>query len=141
MPNTAGETTVPIGDWTTGTLKVYEDEKIANLKILMDERKEHLKELRVADQRAIDAALVSQEKAIVKAENAAERRFELLNELRDGVATKDQMEALEKVVDDLKDRINTTLGQSRGLKDGWAYLLGGLGGVATIIGVILAFNN
>lgn len=48
--------------------------------------------------KAIQAALISQEKAIIKAETAAEKRFELLNELRDGVATTDQLEALEKVV-------------------------------------------
>lgn len=110
MPNTAGETTVPIGDWTNGSLKIFEDTCRAYERQLMDERKEHLKELRVADQRAIDAALVSQEKAIVKAENAADKRFELLNELRDGVATKDQLSALEKVVDALARLVYIGLG-------------------------------
>lgn len=130
------ETTIPIGDWTIGSLKVYEDEKTALLKQLMDERKEHLKELRVADQRAIDAALVSQEKAIVKAENAAERRFELLNELRDGVATKEQVEALDKVMDGLASRLDRIEGRSGGLNASWGYLIGGVGLIAAVVGFL-----
>lgn len=135
------ETTIPIGDWSIGSLKVYEDEKLVMLRQLVDERKEHLKELRAADQRAVDAALVAQEKAIIKAENAAERRFELLNELRGGVATKEQVEALDKVVDGITSRLDRIEGKSTGLNAGWGYLVGGLGAIATIIGVILAFNN
>lgn len=106
------ETTVPIGDWTIGSLKVYEDEKLALLKQLMDERKEHLKDLRVADQRALEVAL-----------EANEKRLDLLNELRGGVATKEQLEALEKVVDELKDRLNTQSGKGQGLQAGWGYLI------------------
>lgn len=140
MPNTAGETTVPIGDWTTGTLKVYEDEKLATLKLLMDERKEHLKELRAADQRAIDAALVSQEKAIIKAENAAERRFELLNELRDGVATKEQVEAVDKLVDGITSRLDRIEGSGKGTANTIAYLVTAISVVFGAVGIILAFN-
>lgn len=38
MSNPTGETNVPIGDWTTGTLKVYEDEKISLVKEYVDSR-------------------------------------------------------------------------------------------------------
>ena len=113
------------------------------LRILMDERKEHLKELRVADQRAIDAALVAQEKAIVKAENAAERRFELLNELRDGVATKEQLESLEKVTIDLKDRLNLTEGSSKGAqqtKSNQVLIIGAAASVLAILGAVFALR-
>lgn len=131
------ETTIPIGDWTIGSLKVYEDEKLTLLKQLMDERKEHLKELRLADQRAIDAALVSQEKAIVKAETAADKRFELLNELREGVATKEQVEALDKVMDAINSRLDKIEGKSAGFWLIWVAALGLVGAVGTI----LAFKN
>src|SRR5688500_14328802 len=77
-----------MNDWNVETLKQYVDRRFDD-----------------AD-KAVQAALVSQEKAINKAETAAERRFDLLNELREGVATKDQLDSLEKVVDGLKDRIN-----------------------------------
>jgi hypothetical protein len=96
---------------------------------------------RASDQTAVQAALAAQEKAIIKAEAAAERRFELLNELRQGVATKEQLEALEKVVQVLNDRMNLKDGASRGITAGWGYLVGTLGISATIVTVILAFNN
>lgn len=114
---------------------------VDSLKSLMDERHEHLKELRTADQRAIDAALVSQEKAIVKAENAAEKRFELLNELRGGVATKEQLEGLEKVTNDLKDRLNTNDGQSKGSQLTKANIITYIGVVGAILGIIVVVSN
>ena len=49
--------------------------------------KEHFDSLREADKDALSAALV-----------AAEKRLDLLNELRQGVATTEQLTALEKVV-------------------------------------------
>lgn len=123
MPSPSGETNVPVGDWTTGTLKIYHDGEIAHLKELMYK-------LREADQIALQAALISNEK-----------RLDALNELRQGVATTAQLEGLEKIIDDLKDRMNRNDGRGVGVNASWGYLLGGLGGVATIIGVILAFNN
>ena len=55
--------------------------------------------------KAIVAALAAQEKAVLKAENAAEERFKLLNELRGGVATIAQLEALEKAANELSNRL------------------------------------
>ena len=125
-----GETQRNESGWTTDTLKV-----------LMDERQEHLKELRVSDQRAIDAALVSQEKAIVKAENAADKRFELLNELRSGVATKEQLEGLEKVVTDLKDRLNVNDGTSKGSQISKGNIIAYIGVAVTLLGGIVIVAN
>lgn len=84
--------------------------------------------------RAVQAALAAQEKAILKAEVAAEERFKLLNELRGGVATKAELEALIKVVDELKDRINRGEGKGSGFSDSWKILLGALSGAAVIYG-------
>ena len=114
---------------------------VDTLKVLMDERQEHLKELRVADQRAIDAALVSQEKAIVKAENAADKRFELLNELRGGVATKEQLEGLEKIVADLKDRLTSGEGVNKGSQVTKSNLIAYIGVAVTILGAIVLLAN
>jgi hypothetical protein len=44
---------------------------------------------------------------VTKAEVATENRLTLLNELRSGVATKEQMDALAERVSDLKDRMTT----------------------------------
>lgn len=122
MPETSGETNVPIGDWTIGSLKVYHDEKILALK-------EHTQVHFTERDKALSAALIS-----------INERLKLLNELRDGVATKEQLEALEKVVDDLKDRLNRSDGKSSGLDKGWAILLGLVSGVVAVVGLILAFN-
>ncbi len=61
--------------------------------------KEYLEALRAADQRAIDAALI-----------ASEKRLDALNELRQGVATTDQLEALEKIVNALGRLVYIGLG-------------------------------
>jgi hypothetical protein len=82
----------------TVTLKEYFLKLIAWLKTYVDRR--------FSDQdKAVQAALASQEKAVIKAENAAEERFKLLNELRQGVATKEQLEALEKLIATLAERV------------------------------------
>lgn len=61
--------------------------------------KEHFNELRKADQRALQAALIANEK-----------RLDGLNELRQGVATQDQLEALEKIVNNLSRLVYIGLG-------------------------------
>jgi hypothetical protein len=69
-----------------------------------------------ADRTAVAAALAAQEKqaaaamiaakeAGLKTEISGEKRFELLNELRVGVATKDEIQALEKIVNSLRDEV------------------------------------
>jgi hypothetical protein len=85
---------------------------------------------------AINAAMAAAERAVTKAEVAADKRFELLNELRVGVATKEEVAALEKLISALKDELNLirtlmseTKGKSTGLKDGYGYLIGA-GGLA-----------
>lgn len=78
--------------------------------------KEHLTELRKADQRALDAALIANEK-----------RLDSLNELRQGVATSDQLEALEKIVATQSRLIYIGLGVVLAIQFG--------------IGLVLAFNG
>jgi len=61
---------------------------------------------------ALDAAdklnatiITNQKEAVAKAEIAAEKRFDLLNELRMGVATQEQFQALEKLVAKLAEEV------------------------------------
>lgn len=123
MPETSGETNVPIGDWTIGSLKVYHDEKILALR-------EHTQIHFTERDKALNAALIS-----------INERLKLLNELRDGVATKEQLEALEKVVDDLKDRLNKSDGKTSGQDKSWGYLIGFIGLISAVVAIVLAFNN
>lgn len=73
--------------------------------------KEYFERILEEKDKAINIALAAAKESVIKAENAAERRFELLNELRQGVATKEQLEALDKVVDDLKTSRDSTEGK------------------------------
>lgn len=86
---------------------------------------------------AINAALQAAKEAVAKAEHAAEKRFELLNELRDGVATAEQLDALEKLVSDLAARLDRIEGRSTGLNAGWGYLVGAAGVAAAVIAIIV----
>jgi uncharacterized membrane protein YdfJ with MMPL/SSD domain len=89
--------------WKTGTLKEYFE------KILEEKDK------------ALVAALIAVKDENKKTETAAEKRFELLNELRSGVATKEEVKALEKVVEDLKSSRDMGAGKDNGISKflGW----------------------
>lgn len=81
-----------------------------------------------ADRLAVQAALQAQEKAVVKAEVAADKRFDLINELRVGIATRDEVQALEKIVNVLRDEVTSLRSETRGASAGRATLftVGGL---------------
>lgn len=104
----SGENATHESGWTVDTLKQHYDQRFADVAT------------------AVQAALVSQEKAILKAETAADKRFELLNELREGVATKEQVEATEKLIDGLTSRLDKIDGKSTGVSASWGYLVAGI---------------
>jgi hypothetical protein len=79
--------------------------------------KEHIEKILEEKDKALAAALIAVKEENRKTEIAAEKRFELLNELRSGVATKDEVRALEKVVEDLKTSRDTGVGKGMGSKD------------------------
>lgn len=94
---------------------------------------------------ALDAAdkfnamiLSAQKEAVTKAEVAADKRFDLLNELRMGVATHEQMEALEKVVTVLRDEVTGLRQRSAGVSSSLAMMMGLGGLVITIVGVAVS---
>lgn len=93
----------------------------------VDTVKEHFDALRESDKLALAAALAAVKEENRKTELSAEKRFELLNELRSGVATKEQLESLEKVVDDLKTSRDTGQGKGLGLAQGYGILIGIIG--------------
>jgi hypothetical protein len=80
-----------MSDWTITTLK------------------EHIEALLSERDKALKAALVS-----------INDRLKLLNELRGGVATKDEVKALDKIVEDLKTRLDRTEGRGAGYSQSWA---------------------
>lgn len=94
-------------------------------------------------------AFAASEKAIQKAEVAAEKRFEAVNEFRrtlaDQTATfmpRMQTEAMvsnvNEKVDALAVRMDRSEGRGSGLQDGWGYLVGGIGLLISILGGVAA---
>jgi hypothetical protein len=106
----------------------------------VDTLKEYIEKILAEKEKALSAALIAVKEENRKTEDGAEKRFELLNELRSGVATKDQITALEKVVDELKTSRDTGHGRGAGLSDGWKYFLGAITLILAIVATYAAFR-
>jgi len=91
-----------------------------------------------AQQKAVEAALASADRAVVKAETAADKRFDSVNEFRKTLTDETQTfvpraeygqayKALEDKVADLTVRVNANENRSVGSAQTWAYMFGALG--------------
>ena len=78
--------------WTLDTLEKYLTEKVSALVSLSDERENRNTDKFNASKEAVSFALAAAEKAVIKAETAAEKRFESVNEFREQL--KDQQATL-----------------------------------------------
>jgi tetrahydromethanopterin S-methyltransferase subunit F len=107
----------------------------------VDTLKEHFEKILLEKDRALSAALIAVKDENRKTEVAAERRFELLNELRAGVATKDQLFALEKVVEDLKTGSDIGKGKGVGADKTLYYIFAVAGFIGIIFGMYMAFKH
>ena len=113
--------------WTLDTLHEHVQVQLGDLRTLLGERKQ-------AQETGVNAALLAAEKAVAKAETAAEKRFESVNEFRaqltDQAATFQSREAAElearrtsEKLQELNDRINRSEGKGLGLHAALAYVL------------------
>jgi len=79
-----------VSKWTVDTLKEYFEKTLTDLKVLLDERDKVQKEGTVtafeAADKAVQAALLAAEKAVIKSEIASDKRFEATNEFRKQLA-------------------------------------------------------
>jgi hypothetical protein len=126
------------------SVNVVNEENISpfeHLKALLAEMDLRYQQRFDAQNTAIAAALLAAEKAVSKAETAADKRFELLNELRMGVATRSDYEAQEKLIGTLSSRLDKQEGKSTGLNAGWGYLIGAIGLVSGLIGIFIALGK
>lgn len=94
-----------------------------------------------AQETAVSAALLSAEKAVTKAETATENRLILLNELRTGVATKEQMDALSTRLSDMKERQDKLEGRGTGASALWGYVVGAVGFVVALVSLYLMLTG
>jgi len=101
------------------------DGDVKALKELTAEQFAALKELVIAkfdgNKTALDAALKTQKEASDKIESNFSKQFD----------------NLDSKINDLKDRVNGSEGRSKGLGDGWGYLVGAIGIIGLIASIIL----
>jgi hypothetical protein len=121
-----------VSEWTVDTLKEHVDVRFA------------------AAEKAVDAALASSKEAVVKAEKAAEKRFDAANEFRgqlsDQAATfmprlesEQRMAQFVKDIDDLRQDRNVRRGHTSGVATSWGFLIGAAGVVGIIFAVASRF--
>jgi hypothetical protein len=125
---------------------------IAALRELMNERDLRYQQRFDASQEALKAAMAAADRASVAALEAvkesrnkealsAEKRFDLLNELRSGVATTEQVEALEKIVEVQGTRIQVLESEKVGARQLVTRVYAGIGAAVALIGMIVLFAN
>lgn len=154
--NSSGETTIPIGDWTTGSLKVHTEAQIAALKELTDQRFEDnnkaLDAALIAAEKAVNAALTAAKEAVDRANAANEKRFESVNEFRKTLSDQTNSflprveyqahhNALVDRVTEMNDRINRSEGQTSGSQVTTSKLYAAIAAVGTVLGILVLVAN
>lgn len=138
----SGETEERPSGWTVDTLRVHLERLINEQSKYSDER------FRAAD-KAVEAALLAAEKAVNKAETAAARRFEAVNEFRgqlaDQAATlmprneaETRINAMSEKLNDLSARVDKSAGAARGGQLAIGYVITAVTVVIAIGGVLIA---
>jgi len=79
--------------------------------------KEHFEKILAEKDKYFERILLEKDKALNAALVSSDKRLDLLNELRMGVATKDELRALEKIVEDLRASRDKGEGKGQGSKD------------------------
>src|SRR4029077_471564 len=111
--------------WTFQTFKVYVDQRFSD------------------QDKAVNAALSAAEKAVGKAEVAAEKRFDAVNEFRSvlndqqkNFLTRNEYDqahhSLVEKVDDLSARMDRSEGRGNGFSTSWQVLVAAVGIAATL---------
>lgn len=142
------QTDVPLRDYMSSRVDQLRSEMLDRLELLdrqqkqlMDERdrqyaqrfgaqQEALVATLTAAEKSVAAALASAKEAVTKAENAANDRFESVNEFRQTLSdqtrsfvSKDAFDALEKQVNNNTSRLDQNSGADRGEVDTWAWII------------------
>lgn len=140
-----GETGASESGWTVDTLKVLIEQHFTDLEGRLLERQR-------AQEIALETSLTAAQTAVDKAEVAASKRFDSTNEFRGQLAdqakmfvTKDEYVASHRGIDakiaDLQKRADMLAGRTTGLSAGWAYLVGGVALIATILSIAFTVIN
>ena len=126
--------------WTIETLKEHYD-------TLLTERAKRAEERHAAAQLSIQAALAAADKAVLKSEEAVEKRFESVNEFRGALDDKSRLnmprQEVELALAGLRERIDRLEHASTGIrsehigtKAGYVWAVGVVGLLATIVSIV-----
>jgi len=147
-----GAVQVPLRDFMSERIDQLRSEMLSridnlskNQQQIIDERDRQYSQRFGAQQEATSAALAAAKEAVIKAEEAANKRFDSVNEFRQTLAdqqslfvTKDATDARFKSVEEkiasVTDRLNAVIFSREGAANLWGYLVG-------ILGVLLAIGS
>lgn len=101
-----------------------------------------------AQQKAVEAALASADRAVIKAEAASDKRFDSVNEFRQTLSDETKSfitrveydnahKGLEDKVQELSARVSTAESRSVGLTTAWGYLFGIMGMAAAAVSIFV----
>lgn len=140
--------------WTVETLRMHLLAIIKANDLRYDQRFEaQLNAFNVAfaaEQDFVKAALAAADKAVAKAETAAEKRFEAINEFRQSLSDQSRLQMprseCEKLIEALKERIGkiessvqSVVGQRVGSHENLATVVAIIAGIAAVASAIILF--
>jgi len=114
--------------------------------------KEHVTQMFASQKSATDLALAAADRAVTKAEMAAEKRFESVNEFRSTLADQQrtlipraeaelQFRIQDQRIKQLEDANIKRGGESSGFHSGWIAVIGVLGLIGTVLGIVSFFKH
>jgi len=121
-------------DWTVETLYTH------FTSLLEQHEKKNQQQFGDAD-KAVQAALSAAEMAVNKAEVNAANWRENANEWRAAMSDRERNFAPIQRLEALEHRVDVREGSGMGLKQGWGYLVGAIGFIATLIAIFLAIRK
>lgn len=141
MAETPRETSIPIAEWSIGSLKAYHDMQISYERQISDERDKHWHELRKVDQKAIVVAQKNNQQHFKQLNENAERTIEERGHFVSIEAFKPFEENVIKQLTDIRSRLDignptiATIEQKLAASAGRA-----MGSDKTVLYVVMATN-
>lgn len=120
------------------------EERVAALDRLMEAKFVTFQVLVSSQAEKVALALNAADKAVSKAEQATEKRFESVNEFRASLADQSatlitraefisKVEAVAEKLSDLTDRLNRAEGKGAGIGALWGWIIGAIGLLSTVV--------
>jgi hypothetical protein len=145
-----------IGGWTITTVLTYLSDIIGSNDRRYDQRFNDMHAINnqrfEAQEKAVMAAMQAASTAVSKAEVAAEKRLDAVNEFRGTLADQQRnlmprsevlvtIQAMADRMTTLEKQLDTLQGERRGISGGWGYAVGVVGFVLTLLSLgLLAFR-